>query len=208
MKIVLFGPPGAGKGTQAAEISKVYGLPHISTGELLRRNIEARTQIGLVALGFIERGKLAPDDVVMEVLHIELAKCEHGFLLDGFPRTLPQAEMLDKITDIDVVLNIDVDSEKVVDRITNRLVCSACGKNYNKKLHPETVCSCGAHLKTRADDTEEIVRERLKVYEAQTMPIIDHYKAKGKLVDIDGDGSIDEVFASIKKVLDDYGKKR
>lgn len=208
MKIVLFGPPGAGKGTQANEISNIYELPHISTGALLRKHIEEKTKIGLVALGFIERGKLAPDDVVMEVLKQELAKCKDGFLLDGFPRTLPQAEMLDQITDIDIVLNIELDDEAVVDRIVNRMVCPSCGKNYNKKIHSVTICDdCGVQLTCRKDDTEEIVRERLNVYEAQTMPIIDHYLAKGKLVHIDGNGTISEVLERIKKALYDYGKK-
>ena len=200
MRIVLFGPPGAGKGTQAEKISNMYGLPHISTGALLRKNIEEKTKIGLVALGFIERGKLAPDDIVIELLKNEL-DFNKGFLLDGFPRTLAQAELLDEITDIDVVLNIQLDDESVVSRIVNRMVCPVCGKNYNKKIHSVTVCHCGASLTLRKDDTEEIVRERLAVYTDHTMPIIGHYEAKGKLVNIDGDGSIDEVFERIKKVL-------
>ena len=208
MKIVLFGPPGAGKGTQANEISKVYELPHISTGALLRKHIEEKTKIGLVALGFIERGKLAPDDIVAEVLKEELAKCKNGFLLDGYPRTLPQAELLDTITDIDIVLNIQIDDEAVVDRIVNRMVCPVCGKNFSKKLHSTEVCDCGATLTLRKDDTEEIVRERLAVYAAETMPIIDHYKAKGNLVDIDGDGSIQQVFERIQKALNDQSKNR
>lgn len=201
MKVVLFGPPGAGKGTQADRISNTYGLPHISTGALLRKNIEEKTEIGLVALGYIERGKLAPDDIVLELLKGEL-NCEKGVLLDGFPRTLAQAEVLEKMTNIDIVLNIQIDAETVVDRIINRMVCPVCGRNYNRKLHPCAVCDIdGAQLTTRSDDNETVVRERLNVYFAQTMPIIDFYRRKGKLVDIDGNGSIDEVFERIKKAL-------
>lgn len=203
MKIVLFGPPGAGKGTQAEKISKKYGLPHISTGEILRKNIEAKTPTGLVALGYIERGKLAPDDLVVELIKETLASCKDGYLLDGFPRTLPQARKLDEITDVDVVLNIAVDEQSVVDRIINRMVCPVCGKNYNRRTHVGDLCDDdGAKLTTRKDDTEEIVRERLAVYAAQTLPIVDYYKAKGKLADIDGDGAVDEVFDRIKRVLD------
>ena len=207
MKIVLFGPPGAGKGTQAEHISNMYRLPHISTGAVLRRNIEEKTQIGLVALKYIERGNLAPDDVMMDVLKMELSRCKQGFLLDGFPRTLKQAEALDKITDVDVVLNIEIDAQTVVDRIVNRMVCSVCGKNYNKKIHSVLSCDCGAPLTLRKDDNEEVVRDRLKVYTEITMPVVGHYKAQGKLVDIDGNGSIEDVFERIKAALYDYDKK-
>ena len=201
MKVVLFGPPGAGKGTQAERISNMYGIPHVSTGELLRKNIEAKTKIGLVALEFIERGKLAPDDIVLELIKNEVSE-KDGFLLDGFPRTLPQAEALEKMVNIDIVFNIELDAEAVVDRIVNRMVCPVCGKNYNKKLHPCTACdNDGAALTMRKDDTEELVRERLNVYNKQTMPIIDFYRNRGKLVDINGNGSIDEVFDRIKKAL-------
>jgi len=207
LKIVLFGPPGAGKGTQAEHISKMYGLPHISTGAVLRKNIELKTQIGLVALKYIERGFLAPDDVMMDVLGSELPRCRHGFLLDGFPRTLAQAEALEKITDVDVVLNIEIDAETVVDRIVNRMVCTKCGKNYNKKIHPVEVCDCGHPLSLRKDDSEEVVRDRLRVYESDTRPVAGFYRERGKLVEIDGNGTIDEVFQKIKAVLDGYNKE-
>ncbi len=209
MKIGLFGPPGAGKGTQADKISKLYGLPHISTGALLRKNIEEKTQVGLVALKYIERGMLAPDEVMTQVLKAELGKYADGFLLDGYPRTLAQAELLEDITDLDFVLNIDVDPELITDRIVNRLVCPVCGKNYNKRLYPRDVCEDdGAKLTTRKDDTEEIVKQRLNVYFKETMPIIAYYKQKGKMIDIDGNGSIDEVFGRIEKALYDHDKKR
>ncbi len=208
MKIGLFGPPGAGKGTQAEKISKLYGLPHISTGALLRKNIEEKTQIGLVALKFIERGKLAPDDVMTQVLKDELSKYSGGFLLDGYPRTLAQAQLLEEITDLDIVLNIEIDPESVVDRIVNRMICPVCGKNYSKKIHLSDICeNDGAKLTSRSDDTEEIVKERLNVYFEQTMPIIAYYKQQGKIVDIDGSGSIEEVFERIKKALYDHDKK-
>lgn len=200
MKIVLFGPPGAGKGTQADLISKEYGLPHISTGEVIRKNIAEKTSVGLAALKYIECGKLVPDEVVNELLRGELVG-KSGCLLDGYPRTISQAKTLETITDVDVVLNIDVDLEAVVDRIVNRLVCTRCGKNYNRKLHSSTICECGAPLSTRADDNEQTVRSRLKVYEESTKPLIEFYRAKGKLVDIDGNGSISEVFERIKKAL-------
>lgn len=201
MKIVLFGPPGAGKGTQAEKISKKYGLPHISTGEILRKNIEAKTPTGLVALGYIERGKLAPDDIVIELLKSEL-DFKKGFLLDGFPRTLVQAEMLDEITSLDAVVNIMLDSESVIDRITSRLVCPLCGKNYNSKIAKADFCEIdGTKLVKRKDDTEETVRERLKVYTAQTVPVLDYYRRQNKVIDIDGQSGVDEVFERIKKAL-------
>lgn len=207
MKIVLFGPPGAGKGTQAEKISNMYNILHISTGELLRKNIEEKTQIGLVALEYIERGKLAPDEVVLEVVNSAI-KGKDSFLLDGFPRTVPQAEALDKITDIDIVLNIKLNEALIVDRILNRLVCPACGKNYNKRLYTQPDCTCGARLTSRKDDTEEVVRERLKVYASQTLPLIGYYQKRNKLVDIDGTGSVDEVFARISEALNDFAQNR
>lgn len=200
MKLVLFGPPGAGKGTQAELISNKYGLAHISTGEVIRKNIENKTEIGLAALKFIECGKLVPDEVVNELLRTEL-EGKTSFLLDGYPRTLSQAKTLEGITDIDAVIDLEVDLEAVVARIVDRRVCSKCGKNYNRKFHPSDVCDCGAPLITRADDNEATVRNRLAVYEESTLPLIEYYKAKGKLVEIDGNGSIDEVFARIEKVL-------
>ncbi len=200
LKIVLFGPPGAGKGTQAELISKEFGLSHISTGEVIRKNIKNKTSIGLAALEFIEGGKLVPDEVVNKLLLDEI-EGKNSYLLDGYPRTIPQAEMLEKIVDIDVVINLDVDLDAVVDRIVNRLVCTKCGKNYNKRLHSSLICECGAPLSTRADDNEQTVKSRLAVYEESTKPLIEFYKAKNKLVDIDGNGSIDEVFSRIKRVL-------
>lgn len=200
MKIVLFGPPGAGKGTQAELISKEYVLPHISTGDVIRKNISNKTEIGLAALKFIECGKLVPDDLVNELLKSELEGKE-SYLLDGYPRTISQAETLGKIADIDVVLDLEVDLESVVDRIIGRLVCSKCGRSYHKKFYFSDVCECGAPLTTRSDDNEATVRSRLAVYEESTKPLIEFYKNRGKLVPIDGNGTIDEVFARIKRVL-------
>ena len=139
MKIIIFGAPGAGKGTQAAKISETFGISHISTGDILRKNISERTDIGLIALGYIEKGHLVPDEVVLEILKERLAQpdCKDGFLLDGFPRTLVQADMLDKLADIDVVLDIQVDHEIIVDRVVNRLVCPYCSKNFNRKNEKE-----------------------------------------------------------------------
>ena len=210
MKIIIFGAPGAGKGTQAAKISETFGISHISTGDILRKNISERTDIGLIALGYIEKGHLVPDEVVLEILKERLAQpdCKDGFLLDGFPRTLVQADMLDKLADIDVVLDIQVDHEIIVDRVVNRLVCPYCSKNFNKKNHPSIRCDfCGGTLVKRKDDKEEIIRERLSVYNEQTAPIENYYLQQGKLVRVDGNRDADGVFADVKEVIDGLDKK-
>ena len=201
MKVILLGAPGAGKGTQAVRLAERYNIPHISTGDIFRSNIKERTPIGIVAKSYIDKGQLVPDEVTIQIVQERLEKddCKNGYLLDGFPRTVSQAEALDGFSEIDSVVNIDVPLNKLMRRITGRRVCGKCGESYHiDYLDGSTSCrKCDGELIQRADDNEETVGKRLEVYEKQTAPLIDHYKSKGKLIDIDGDGDIDSVFAAI-----------
>lgn len=205
MKVILLGAPGAGKGTQAVRLAKRYNIPHISTGDIFRSNIKERTPIGIVAKSYIDKGQLVPDEVTIQIVKERLEKddCKNGYLLDGFPRTVSQAEALDGFSEIDSVVNIDVPLNKLMRRITGRRVCGKCGESYHiDYLDGSTSCrKCDGELIQRADDNEEAVGKRLEVYEKQTAPLIDHYKSKGKLIDIDGDGDIDSVFAAIVERL-------
>lgn len=205
MKVILLGAPGAGKGTQAVRLAKRYNIPHISTGDIFRSNIKERTPIGIVAKSYIDKGQLVPDEVTIQIVKERLEKddCKNGYLLDGFPRTVSQAEALDGFSEIDSVVNIDVPLHKLMRRITGRRVCGKCGESYHiDYLDGSTSCrKCDGELIQREDDNEETVGKRLEVYEKQTAPLIDHYKSKGKLIDIDGDGDIDSVFAAIVERL-------
>ncbi len=205
MKVILLGAPGAGKGTQAVRLAKRYNIPHISTGDIFRSNIKERTPIGIVAKSYIDKGQLVPDEVTIQIVKERLEKddCKNGYLLDGFPRTVSQAEALDGFSEIDSVVNIDVPLHKRMRRITGRRVCGKCGESYHiDYLDGSTSCrKCDGELIQRADDNEETVGKRLEVYEKQTAPLIDHYKSKGKLIDVDGDGDIDSVFAAIVERL-------
>lgn len=205
MKVILLGAPGAGKGTQAVRLAKRYNIPHISTGDIFRSNIKERTPIGIVAKSYIDKGQLVPDEVTIQIVKERLEKddCKNGYLLDGFPRTVSQAEALDGFSEIDSVVNIDVPLYKLMRRITGRRVCGKCGESYHiDYLDGSTSCrKCDGELIQRADDNEETVGKRLEVYEKQTAPLIDHYKSKGKLIDVDGDGDIDSVFAAIVERL-------
>ena len=205
MKVILLGAPGAGKGTQAVRLAKRYKIPHISTGDIFRSNIKERTPIGIVAKSYIDKGQLVPDEVTIQIVRERLEKddCKNGYLLDGFPRTVSQAEALDGFSEVDSVVNIDVPLHKLMRRITGRRVCGKCGESYHiDYLDGSTSCKkCDGELIQRADDNEETVGKRLEVYEKQTAPLIDHYKSKGKLIDIDGDGDIDSVFAAIVERL-------
>lgn len=205
MKVILLGAPGAGKGTQAVRLAQRYNIPHISTGDIFRSNIKERTPIGIVAKSYIDKGQLVPDEVTIQIVKERLEKddCKNGYLLDGFPRTVSQAEALDGFSEIDSVVNIDVPLNKLMRRITGRRVCGKCGESYHiDYLDGSTSCrKCDGELIQRADDNEETVGKRLEVYEKQTAPLIDHYKSKGKLIDIDGDGDIDSVFAAIVERL-------
>ena len=205
MNIILLGAPGAGKGTQAARISDGYELPHISTGDIFRENIKNQTPIGLEAKSYIDKGLLVPDEVTCKIVEgrIAQADCQNGYMLDGFPRTIAQAEALDKITNIDLVINIDVDFSLLMERLCGRRVC-ACGATYHvSTLGGETKCArCGGELYQRKDDNPETVQSRLNVYSAQTAPLIEYYTKKGLIFNVSGNMSPDEVYAKISEKLD------
>lgn len=213
MRIILLGPPGAGKGTQAVRIEKRYSIPHISTGDIFRSNISAGTKIGLEAKSYIDKGLLVPDEVTLEIVENRLMNddCINGFLLDGFPRTVFQAEALEThLEEIGKGLNaavyIDVDDETIIHRNTGRRICSKCGESYNIVSHKpktEKICDkCGGELIKRDDDNEEVVHKRLHVYKEQTLPVVDFCRDKGILVTVDGDKPADDVFENIITELD------
>ena len=203
--IILLGAPGAGKGTQAAMIAEEFKVPHISTGDILRRNMKEGTPLGLKAKAFVESGGLVPDEVVIGLVEDRLSQedCKNGYILDGFPRTIAQAEALDKVARIDLAINIDVPFETIIDRLGGRRVC-VCGETYHvSMLNGETTCKrCGKELFIRDDDKPDTVKNRLKVYSDQTQPLIDYYRSQNKVVDIKANGTKEEIFADIKKVLE------
>ncbi|BAT72201.1 adenylate kinase [Thermosulfidibacter takaii ABI70S6] len=212
MNIIMLGPPGAGKGTQAKMLVEKFGIPQISTGDMLRAAVAEGTELGKKAKEYMDKGQLVPDEVVIGIVEERLKKsdCEKGFILDGFPRTVPQAEALDKILEkmgkkIDYVINIVVPDVEILKRLTGRRTCKQCGAMYHVIYNPpkqEGVCDkCGGELYQRDDDKEETIKNRLKVYNEQTAPLIEYYKAKGVLVDIDGTKSINEIFEDILRVL-------
>ena len=206
MNIILLGAPGAGKGTQASKISEKYNLLHISTGDIFRANIKGGTEIGKLAKSYIDAGKLVPDEVTCDIVKDRLtwADAQNGYMLDGFPRNIFQAKELDKFAKVDLCLNIDVDEKLLMDRICGRRVC-ACGESYHvSTLNGRTTCSkCGEKLYQRADDNPETVKSRLDTYNTQTAPLIEYYRAQGKLASVtSGEGSPDEVFEQVCKILD------
>ena len=212
LRTILLGPPGAGKGTQAAKIVEKYGVPHISTGDIFRENIKKGTELGKKAQEYMNKGELVPDDLVIEIATTRLLEddCRNGFLLDGFPRTVYQAEKLDEFlaargSKIDKVLDIAVEKEELITRLTGRRVCKSCGASFHVVNIPpkqEGVCDyCGGELIQRADDNLETVTNRIDVYEAQTMPLIDYYEKAGNLVHIDGSTGLENVFADIVSAL-------
>lgn len=212
LKIILLGPPGAGKGTQAKLITEKYSIPHISTGDIFRKNISEKTPLGIEAKRYMDNGQLVPDEVTIGIVNDRLSMndCENGFLLDGFPRTVKQAEALDSFLNsneqkIDTALLIDVPKEFILERMTGRRVCSACGASYHIKFNRpkvENKCDvCGGPLVQRKDDTEETVKERLDVYDRQTQPLIQYYKEKNILAKVDGTEEIGMVFEKICDVL-------
>lgn len=204
MKLVLLGAPGAGKGTQATRIAEKYGVTHISTGDIFRKNLKEGTPVGLKAKAYIDRGQLVPDEVTCEIVAQRIAEedCKSGYMLDGFPRNVAQAKALDALDAPDVVLNIAVDLDKLLARLTGRRVCAQCGESYHITTFDGVKCTkCGGDVIQRADDTEETVGKRLHVYTEQTQPLIEYYAAQGKLKTVDGMQAIDAVFADIVKVL-------
>lgn len=203
MKLILLGAPGAGKGSQATKISSEYGIPHISTGDVFRANITQGTELGLYAKSFIEKGELVPDEVVVDIVADRIKKddCQKGFLLDGFPRTINQAEALGKLTDIDKVINIEVNFDLIIKRISGRRMCE-CGETYHITTYDKDICAkCGKALYQRKDDTEDTVQNRLDVYNKQTAPLIEYYRNKGILVDVDGNQTIQQTFEDVKEIL-------
>lgn len=208
MKIALFGPPGAGKGTQAAAIRDHFNIPQISTGDLLRSEVRKETKLGSEAKSYMDRGELVPDDVVIGMLKERLADpdCSNGFILDGFPRSLSQARALEGIVQLDAVVNIEVDESAPVERITGRRMCK-CGATYHIRFNPprkEGICDqCGGELYQRDDDKEETVRQRIRVYRDQTEPLLEYYDKKGILRSVDGNRSIGEISKDIIDILKD-----
>lgn len=204
MNVIFLGPPGAGKGTQAVRVCERLGIPQISTGDILRRAMREQTPTGLAAKSYIDKGLLVPDSVVIDIVRERLAQedCAGGYLLDGFPRTVPQAEALAQFAHIDAVIDIDVSDEKLIERLSGRRVCPACGGTYHiSHLKGDTCEKCGGKLIQRDDDKAETVLSRLSVYHAQTAPLIDYYDAKGLLRKVDGSAPMDDCFSAILSAL-------
>lgn len=207
MKLILLGPPGAGKGTQAEILSKKLGVETISTGVMLRTAIREGTELGKLAAGYINDGKLVPDEVVVGIVRDRLSQedCEKGFILDGFPRTTAQAEALDASgAKIDKVLLIDVSDETIIERLSGRRECKECGTPYHVVYKPSPNgdrCTCGGELIQRADDNEETVKSRIEIYHQQTEPIKDYYQAQGKLVVAKGEDDLAETTKAVEKAL-------
>ncbi|MGZ0746503.1 adenylate kinase [Haloparvum sp. AD34] len=202
--ILLLGAPGAGKGTQSKKLAEEYDLEHVTTGDALRANKDMETEYG-TPRSFMEAGELVPDPVVNEIVKVALEEAD-GYVLDGYPRNLDQAEYLDEITDLDAVIYLDVSEEELVDRLTGRRVCDECGANYHVEFQPPEeagVCDeCGGELIQREDDTEETVRERLQVFYDNTEPVIEHFREQGDLIEIDGEATPDEVFDRITDAIE------
>jgi len=216
MRVMLLGAPGAGKGTQSKMLQEKFNIPQISTGDMLRAAIRARSPLGIEAESYLHQGKLVPDEVVDGLIQERLGApdCKNGFILDGFPRTVAQAEALDKMlkkmnSKIDAVISMDVPEEDLVVRLAGRRTCSKCGTAFHLELSPpkqaEICDKCGGSLIQREDDREETIRKRLQVYESQTAPMVDFYKKQGVLKTIPGTGSLDEVFGRISSLVAGLG---
>jgi adenylate kinase len=216
VRLVLFGAPGVGKGTQAATLQERVGVPHVSTGDMLRAAIRAGTPQGNRARAIVESGRLVPDELISEMIGVRLQSEDvaKGFILDGFPRTVGQAEYLDRaLSDqgraLDAVINLEVPAAVVVDRLAGRRVCPACGASYHVRLKPprdEGRCdACGGTLGVRADDAAEVVQGRLEVYERQTAPVLEYYRGQGRLRNVDGIGTPEEVARRIDSVVASLG---
>lgn len=205
MNLILLGAPGAGKGTQAVKIAEEYKIPHISTGDIFRKNIKEQTELGKLAKRYIDKGELVPDEVTIAIVadRLKAADCANGWLLDGFPRTVAQAEALAGFAKVDTVINIDIDLQLLLRRLTGRRVCGDCGESYHvDMLDGRMICAkCKGALYQRDDDTEETVQSRLDVYVKQTSPLISYYSDQNILKNVNGNDSIENVFAEIKRVL-------
>jgi len=203
--VLLLGAPGAGKGTQSKRLAEEFDLEHVTTGDALRANKDMETEYG-TPREYMEAGELVPDELVDEIVAEALDSAD-GYVLDGYPRNLSQAETLTEITDLDAVLYLDVSEEELVERLTGRRVCDDCGANYHVEFSPPEeagVCDeCGGELIQRDDDTEETVRERLRVYHENTEPVVEHYRDEGVLVEVDGEGTPDDVFEAVSDVVAD-----
>ena len=212
MKIIMLGAPGAGKGTQAKMIAEKYSVPHVSTGDIFRANIKNGTELGKQAIKYMDQGLLVPDELTVKILLDRVAQddCKNGYVLDGFPRTIPQAQVLDKALSelddaIDYAINVDVPDENIIRRMGGRRACLTCGATYHVEHIPpkkEGICdACGSELVLRDDDKPETVKNRLDVYHKQTQPLIDFYEAKGILKSVDGTVPMEDVFAAITEIL-------
>lgn len=215
MRLILFGPPGVGKGTQAQILSQMFNIPHISTGDILRDAVNNKTELGLKAKSYMDKGELVPDDVMIGIIKEVLSseRCKNGFILDGFPRTIRQAEALEQIFNelnirLDYVISLEVDDDEIIKRLTNRRVCKNCGAVYNlliDKIPEDSKCPrCGGELYQRSDDNPEVIKNRLKVYRDSTQIVLDYYAKRGILKKINGLGEINQV---TKKILESIGIK-
>ncbi|MGI6122933.1 MAG: adenylate kinase [Acetivibrionales bacterium] len=214
MRLILLGPPGAGKGTQATVLSETLKIPHISTGDIFRANIKGGTPLGLLAKSYIDSGKLVPDDVTIDIVANRLSDedCASGFIMDGFPRTIPQAQMFDEMLGkldrkVEAVINIIADDSIIIKRLSGRRMCS-CGKTYHIANNPPKVegkCDvCNSSLYIRDDDKEETIKERLKIYHEQTSPLVDYYQKKGLILNFDGTKPIE---VTTREILDSLNNK-
>ena len=203
LRLIFFGPPGAGKGTQAERVAANKQIAHISTGDMLRGEIRGATPLGLAAKGFMDRGELVPDDVIIGMVKERIGKpdCADGFLFDGFPRTVAQADALLAITPIDRVINISVPTQQLVARISGRRMCDGCGTAYHLSTYDKDICKCGGKLYHRDDDRAETVENRLRVYEESTAPLVKYFEEHGLLATVNGDAGIDEVGTKIAAIL-------
>ncbi len=209
MNIVVFGPPGGGKGTNSSEISEEYEIPHIATGDIFREEVEKGTELGKKIESYVDKGDLVPDEIVNEVVKKRLSRsdCEEGFVLDGYPRTKEQAEALSKITEIDLVVNLDVADEVIVNRLSSRRICEECGEIYNLEFKPpeeEGVCDkCGGDLYQREDDTPKVIRNRLDEYKERTKPLLEYYEEKGIVenISVQEERPIEEVKSEVLETV-------